>query len=170
LGLYSCGNDEITTKQITQLTSIDRQIDSMQTILNEFDFDAIFHYSKEMADDKKAIKTNYHSDSVEVQLGRKVNRFNRIRKQFGKAASQGKMFHTKLEVQKTQTNKLLNDIKLGAGHKEKYQDYINLEIKNMQVLTEEFAELNKTTTRNLKEYKEINPFIKSFIEEIRKVD
>jgi hypothetical protein len=104
-----------------------------------------------MADDKKAIKSNYHSDSVDVQLGRKVNRFNGIRKQFGKAASQGKIFHKKLEVQKTQTNKLLNDIKIGAGHKEKYQYYINLEIKNMKTLSDEFAELHKTTARNLKE-------------------
>lgn len=168
--LSSCGENKETKEQLTQLTEINNQLDSIRSILLELNFDSIYHYSQDMAADKKAIKTNYHSDSVDVNLARKINRFNGIRKQFGKAASKGLTFKKKLDVQQEQTNKLLNDIKIGAGHKEKYQDYVNLEIKNMQQLSEEFNELHEVSARNLKEYKEINPFIKSFIEELRKVD
>lgn len=168
--LASCASLQMKDKQLAQIDSILIQVDSIEQIVNGISFDSISNLAKDMADDKKQIKKYYHSDTVDENLARKINRFNGIRKQFKKVSSKGIMFNKKITLMQEQLQSLKIDVENGAGNKEKYNEYILLEQSNFNDLEKEFKDIYTVTQDNLKEHQEIMPFVKSFIEDIKKID
>lgn len=170
ISIFSCEQMKIKEKQLTEIAKVEVELNELRDTVNKIQFDSIGIYALDMANDKRLIKKFYHSDTVNENLARKINRFNGIRKQFKKVSGKGITFGIKVDSCLAQVARLKNDISMGAGDKSKYQEYINLEKKNLNQLEMEFEQINSTTQRNLKEYKEYSPFVKNFIEEIRKID
>lgn len=166
----SCEQATIKQEQLSKVDTIIDQLEDLKDTVSKIHFDSIAVYANDMANDKLLIKKYFHSDTVNEALARKINRFNGIRKQFKKYSGKGITFETKIDSCLAQVNRLKTDINAGAGNKEKYDEYINLEQGNLNKLNTEFEMINSNTQRNLKEYKELTPFVKNFIEEIRKID
>lgn len=170
VSLASCEQTKIKQEQISEVDSIILQLEDLKDTVSKIHFDSIAIYANDMAYDKLLIKKYFHSDTVNEALARKINRFNGIRKQFKKYSGKGITFETKIDSCLAQVNRLKTDISAGAGNKEKYNEYVHLEQGNLNKLNTEFEMINSNTQRNLKEFKELSPFVKNFIEEIKKID
>lgn len=170
LMLHSCVSSE-KRQQIQQLTKMISQTDSLKLVLQQNKIDSIVEYQILANALMLRFKNNYNPKKVDLKLGEEVNEFKELQMLFVKEKEENKrtlpgefgiIFSALLEENKS-LKTLLNDIENDRGDKNKYDEFIQFELKKINtirgLLDHYLLRKNKYLPRFRKSLKELNAFL-----------
>jgi hypothetical protein len=166
LSLFSC-QDMKKEKQIAQVSQLIKTVDSIQTVFLAKRNDSISKIINAVFTVELRIKKNYYSDTVNVELGKKINEYKMVRKRLKPVGKQFSQINDGVLEEQNVLINLKKDIETNAGEKGKYDEYITFESKKVgqlkQVLTEMLVAQEKCVSTFNRLHPEMNNFSLSLI-------
>lgn len=166
LFLTSCIDLE-TSEQMDSIASMNQTIDSIETVLNENKLDSIAIISANAYGVENRIKNNYHSDTINMEFGRKMDAFKVMRKSLSPISKSLSILSEMIEEERKKLKELKVDIENGNGEREKYGEHIvNEEIKvgQLRSLLNEYMEAKEMCVKTYNDYyEELNDFSMSLL-------
>lgn len=166
LFLTSCIDLE-TSKQLETIASLNQTLDSIETVFNEHPFDSISIISTNAYAVENRIKKNYHSDTINMEFGRKMDAFKVMRRTFGPLTKSMKLIPESIELEKLKLKELKTDIENGDGKREKYAEYVTFEevkVSQLRALLNDYVETKETAKKTYNDYyDELNDFSMSLL-------
>jgi hypothetical protein len=161
IALVSC-SDLKKNDQLQVITSMEHSLDSISTVLeaNEIDTIAGLSMSAEMVE--RRIKNHYNTDTVDMEMGNKMDAYKTARKSFSPLGSAYYKIQNGLNEEKETLKKLKSDIENGDGDRKKYEEYIIFEqakVTQLEVLLNDYVE-QKTKMMNL--FHSLHPELEAF--------
>ena len=145
LFLLSCSDLQKETQQ-AKIKELQGELSAYQIkFQNEF-IDTLFDMKTNTSDLEQSIKKHYHSDTIDLAMGRKIDGYKRMRRMLDALSRTGIMLKHSFEEENEQLKVLLSDVTNGYGQRDQYDNYIKLErTKNEQifVLLNEYQGLKK---------------------------
>ena len=123
---FSC-SDVSKDTQIEQVKNLDKKISGIDREFKKNQIDTISALRSSTYQVENRIKKNYHSDTVDVVFGKKMDDYKRMRRILGQLGKSGSQLRKSIKEEKEQLNKLLSDVEKGFGKRELYNDYISFE-------------------------------------------
>jgi len=136
----SCSDIERDTQK-EQVNALNTEIDQIDREFKEIQIDTISALESSTYQVESRIKKNYHSDTVDIVLGKKMDDYKRMRRMLGQLGKSGAQLKLSINEEKEQLVKLLSDIEQGFGKRELYNDYIQFEkhkVKQIGILLEDY--------------------------------
>lgn len=164
--LISCSD----LRKEDQLSKLKTLQDKLRTSQNEFQaafIDSLHEMTLLSSDLERNLKQNYRSDTVDVNLGKRVDDYKRMRRMFGPLGNFGSKLKRAYAEQEKQLQSLFLDIENGYGERNKYDTYIDLEReKNEQVfvLLQEYLYLKKDA---LEIYEAQHQWLSDFVTQLK---
>lgn len=159
--LYACQDIKKDT-QIASIKQYEKTVDSIRRVFYENKNDSIGKIINAIMFVEVRIKNNYVSDTINRELGKKINAYKMVRK---KLKPIGKLY-SQLEKgtleEKASLSKLKEDIEKNAGNKAKYDEYIAFEKKQVNQLQLVLKQLVDEQNECLKTYHELHPEMYEF--------
>lgn len=156
-----------TSNRLDRISAMERSIDSVEVVFNEHKFDSIAVLSIKAYDVENRIKKNYNADTIDMELGRKMDAFKVMRRNFGPMGKAMSAIPTSIAEERATLTQLKADIENGNGKREKYDEYIAFEETKMQQLRSLLGDFVETKTATLKTfdelYEELNTFSMSLL-------
>lgn len=166
LFLTSCMDLE-TSNQLEAIASLNQTIDSVETVFNEHKLDSIATISLSAYDVENRIKKYYHSDTINLKLGRKMDAFKVMRRTLGPLGKSNQIIPKSIESERLKLKELKIDIENGDGKREKYAEYITFEevkVSQLRSLLNEYVETKETSLKTYHDlYDELNDFSMSLL-------
>lgn len=142
--------------------------DEIKTFKKEFDaikIDSLSALKLSIYEVERRIKQNYHSDTIDLSFGQKMDDFKRMRRMLGPLGKeQGRVFKS-INEELIQLTKLYSDISKGFGKRESYNEYIQFEknkVAQIKVIYDEYVKMRAQFLQMYNElYKELEMFSKS---------
>lgn len=165
--LLSCSDLQKETQQ-AKIQKLQSEL-SMNQATFEREFIDTIHDMKDNASKlERSIKFHYHSDTIDIELGRKVDTYKRMRRLLDALGRTGIKLKKSFEEEEMQLRGLLSDVENGYGQRDQYDNYINLEsTKNEQifVLLQDYERL-KTASFGIYDslHLDLSRFVKQMIE------
>ena len=164
--LSSC-MDLKTSEQLETIESMSQTIDSLETAFNENKLDSVAKISLNAYGVENRIKNNYNSDTIDMELGRKMDAFKVMRrnlKPLGKALT---TIPASIEEERVKLKELQTDIENGNNKREKYDEYISFEeakVEQLKTLVSEYVQIKDVSLKTYNElYEELNAFSMSLL-------
>lgn len=159
--LGACSSDSTST-QLAKVDQLEKSVDSIRTAYISNRVDTLGRITLSVMDIEFRIRRNYKSDSINHELGKKVNEFKMIRKKLKPVGkSYGQLEKGTLEEIKA-LKKLKKDIESGSGKSEEYNDYITFEEKKVNQLRNILTEMIDKQTKCLEAYHRLYPEMNEF--------
>ena len=79
--LFSC-SDLQKSDQLASISDLNNQLDSIEQVWEEHKIDSLPQWELSVYDIENRIKKNYVSDTIDMELGRKMDAFKVLRRQF----------------------------------------------------------------------------------------
>ncbi|MFM2037355.1 MAG: hypothetical protein RL432_294 [Bacteroidota bacterium] len=131
-------------RQKEQLRSIDKlltSLDSLQKVgIDEFP-DSINRMRMDMMHTETSLKNKLVLDSVDRAYAKDMDAYKKARKSIGKLNTYYVELKAAIKKERKQLKTLRNDVQNGWGKRDRYDTYIELEQKNVQVLGNRSSEL-----------------------------
>ena len=166
LFLSSC-MDLKTSKQLEAIESMNQTIDSLETVFNDNKLDSVAKISLNAYGVENRIKNNYNSDTINMELGRKMDAFKVMRrnlKPLGKALT---IIPTSIAEERVKLKELQADIENGNNKREKYDEYVSFEkakVDQLKTLVSEYVQIKESSLKTYNElYEELNDFSMSLL-------
>lgn len=166
VSLTSCMDIE-ASGYLDKIAEMNQTVDSVETVLNEHRMDSIADISLKAYTVENRVKRNYHADTIDLALGRKMDAFKVMRrnlKPIGKAQSD---LPVMIEEERAKLEQLKIDIENGDGEREKYGEYIAFEeakVAQLRTLLNEYVTTKESVTSTYSElYNELNDFSLSLL-------
>lgn len=166
LFLSSC-MDLKTSEQLEAIESMNQTIDSLEAVFNENKVDTVANISLSAYGVENRIKNNYQSDTINMELGKKMDAFKVMRrnlKPLGKALS---IIPTSIEEERKKLDELQTDIENGNGEREKYDEYISFEkdkVNQLKTLVTEYIQVKDESIKTFNDlFEELNAFSMSLL-------
>lgn len=178
----ACG-DLDKTKHLKAIAQMEKSLDSMDVVLKENRLDTLAGIQIAANSLLTRIKTYYSSDTVDVELGKKMDQFKRVMRSIKpkKGRVQNKnndttvivmanrsigngfsVVHTGVREEKLTLAVLKKDIENGNGRRDKYAEYIKFEqdkVHQLQVLLKAYVDHKNLTIKEFNEiYSELNAY------------
>lgn len=178
----ACG-DLDKTKHLKAIAQMEKSLDSMDVVLKENRLDTLAGIQIAANALLTRIKTYYTSDTVDVELGKKMNQFKRVMRAIKpkKGRMQNKdhdtsvivmadrsigngfsVVHTGVKAERQTLLVLKKDIENGNGRRDKYAEYIKFEqdkVHQLQFLLKAYVDHKNKTIKDFNEiYSELNAF------------
>lgn len=155
-------------KQVQEINQMLQKMDNIHNSFIENKNDSIKKIIASVMEVELRIRQNYNSDTIPLELGKKVNEYKMIAK---KLSAIHKLY-TQLEKgtleEKESLKKLKKDIENSLGQRAKYDEYLKLEKKKVKQLENIFDEMISEQQKSIKSYyqlhKELNEFSFNLIE------
>ena len=159
--LSSCIDLE-TSEQLEQIAAMNQTIDSVETVFNEHRLDSIAAISLRAYSVENRIKNNYHSDTINMEFGRKMDAFKVMRRNLKPLGKSLTMIPSTIEEEREKLKQLKTDIENGDGKREKYAEYIDYEevkLSQLRALLNEYVETKEASLKTYNDlYDELNAF------------
>jgi hypothetical protein len=180
--LASCGDLE-KSKHLKAIASMEKSLDSMHTVLKENRLDTLAGIQIAANALLTRFKTYYVTDTIDMELGKKMNQFKRIMKSIkpkkGRGAKKNTgdseiiiadrsigngfaVVHNGLKAEEETLITLKRDIENGNGRRDKYAEYIKFEqqkVYQLQQLLKAYVDHKNKTIKDFNEiYAELNAF------------
>lgn len=166
LFLTSCMDLE-TSKQLERITSMNQSIDSIETVFNEQKLDSIATISLNAYGVENRIKNNYRSDTINMELGRKMDAFKVMRKSLKPLGKSASIIPNSIEEERQKLKELQQDIENGNGQREKYEEYVRFEeekVGQLRTLLNDYVDTKESALKTYNElYEELNSFSMSLL-------
>jgi hypothetical protein len=178
----SCG-DLDKPKHLKAIASMEKSLDSMHTVLKENRLDTLAGIQIAANALMTRFKTYYVSDTIDMELGKKMNQFKRIMKSIKPKKGRGAkndtdnseiviadrsigngfaIVHNGLKAEEETLIALKGDIENGNGRRDKYAEYIKFEqqkVYQLQQLLKAYVDHKNKTIKDFNEiYAELNAF------------
>jgi len=140
---FSCSDIE-QSEQKEQVKGLDKELDQIESTFKEIQIDTISALKSSTYQVENRIKKNYHSDTVDIVFGKKMDDYKRMRRMLGPLGKSGAQLKQSIKEEKEQLVKLLSDIEQGFGKRELYNDYIQFEkhkVKQIGILLEDYKSI-----------------------------
>ena len=170
-------------KHLKAIAQMEKSLDSMDVVLKENRLDTLAGIQIAANALLTRIKTYYTSDTVDVELGKKMNQFKRVMRAIKpkKGRMQNKdhdttvivmadrsigngfsVVHTGVKAERQTLLVLKKDIENGNGRRDKYAEYIKFEqdkVHQLQFLLKAYVDHKNKTIKDFNEiYTELNAF------------
>lgn len=178
----ACG-DLDKAKHLKAIAQMEKSLDSMDVVLKENRLDTLAGIQIAANTLITRIKTYYSSDTIDVELGKKMDQFKRIMRAIkpkkGRLQNKNRdttvivmadrsigngfsVVHTGVKEERLTLSVLKKDIENGNGRRDKYAEYIKFEqdkVHQLQVLLKAYIEHKNVTIKEFNEiYAELNAF------------
>ncbi len=178
----ACG-DLDKSRHLAAISKMEKSIDSMDVVLKENRLDTLAGIQIAANALFTRFKTYYTIDTIDVELGKKMDQFKRIMKAIkpkkGRLQNKNKnkaeivitdrtigngfsVVHQGLIAEKQTLEVLKKDIENGNGRRDKYAEYIQFEqekVHQLQVLLKAYVDHKNKTVKEFNEiYAELNAF------------
>lgn len=172
LGTYSCADID-KGKHLEAIENMNKSLDSIQTVLLENEIDTIAALSVATNSVELRIKNNYVSDTIDMELGRKMDAYKLMRKTLGPLGRSYHMIKTGVIEEKLTLEKLKTDIEKGNGERKKFPEYIKFEeekVQQLRILLKEYVNQKNETMKTFHElHEELDAFSMSLLNKKKKV-
>ena len=178
----ACG-DLDKAKHLKAIAQMEKSLDSMDVVLKENRLDTLAGIQIAANSLLMRIKTYYSADTIDVELGKKMDQFKRVMRSIKpkKGRVQNKnndttvivmanrsigngfsVVHTGVKEEKLTLAVLKKDIENGNGRRDKYDEYIKFEqdkVLQLQVLLKAYVDHKNVTIKEFNEiYSELNAY------------
>jgi hypothetical protein len=164
--LTSC-SDLKKTEYLKEIVFMNTTLDSIAGVLKENQIDTLHGVIGAGMQMELRIKNNYYSDTIDMELGKKMDAFKRMRKGLPELGNLYNTINIGVEEQKKSLLLLQNDIEQGNGERKKYGEYVVFEqqkVGQLRSLIREYVqEKNKSMTTFRELYPELNAFSMSLL-------
>ena len=156
--------------QIAEIESLEQKRDSISRVFEEKNaVDSIAEIELKVKSVEHLISLHYESDTLNLELGKKLNEYKMIRKQLPAVLQSTMELQKRLADEEKALHNLKIDIENGAGDKSKYDESIALERGKTEGLEKQLNEILLTREQSFDAYKrlhlEMEAFSKSLHEE-----
>ncbi|MES2590088.1 MAG: hypothetical protein V4622_14000 [Bacteroidota bacterium] len=161
LSLFSC-QDLKKKKQINEIVRSEKTIQQIQKNIQSQNNDAfveILYRSKEV---QSRIKQNYHSDTLNKDLGNQLNDYTFMIKKIDFSIKQYNHLVKEVEKEKTTLVNLKKDIETEAGDRSKYDEAIQFEEKKVKKLEQILDEIRKSQKESLETFHRLHSELATF--------
>lgn len=149
----------------SQLTAIDQMqttLDSLEKVVKANEIDTIAALRVATNTLELRIKNYYDSDTINIELGKKMNAFKSMRRRLNPLGRSYSTLNRGIIEQRKQLKNLKTDIEQGNGKRNEYNTYIAHEkgkiIQLKSILTAYIKEKDSTMSTFHKLYPELNAF------------
>jgi hypothetical protein len=152
---------------------METSLDSIQKVLDENKIDTLAGLRIAANAVETRIKNYYFSDTIDVELGKKMDRYKQIRKAIDTESEEGEtgeeeegeakfqtigkgfsMISQGIKAERKSLSQLKSDIENGYGKRDKYNEYVSFEqekVRQLHVLLDEYVKLKVETTKAFNE-------------------
>ncbi|MFK7783523.1 MAG: hypothetical protein AB8B56_00330 [Crocinitomicaceae bacterium] len=166
LFLSSC-MDLKTSEQLETIESMNQTIDSLETVFNENKLDSIAKISLGAYGIENRIKNNYVSDTINIELGKKMDAFKVMRRNLKPLGKSLSIIPESIEEERAKLKELQADIENGNGKREKYDEYISFEqgkVDQLKTLVTEYIRVKDQSIQTYDDlFDELNAFSMSLL-------
>ncbi len=165
--LFSC-SDIQKTDQLAKIDALNKSVDSLESIYLENRIDSIPKWSNTAYMVENRIKNNYVADTIDMELGRKMDAYKVMRKKFTPLSKTMNAIRTGIGEERTALETLRTDIDEGSGERDKYDEYIVFEaqkVEQLKALSTDFLEMRSYCYETFeKHHFELNSFSMSLLD------
>ncbi len=165
--LFTSCSDLNKKDQLTKIDEMNESLDSITTVLLENKIDTIAQLMFAASQVEQRIKTNYVSDTINMELAKKMNAFKVSRKRLRPLGKSYNEINHGVNEEKEALRLLRSDIENGSGERNKYDDYVMFEaskVHQLRMLLKDYVSSKSKTMRELhKLYPEMNEFSLSLV-------
>lgn len=171
LFLVSC-SDLKKGDQLKSIEAMNKSVDSIETVLLENEIDTLSALITATVTLELRIKNNYFADTIDMELGKKMDAFKRTRRRLGPLSGTFNTIRIGVKDEKEMLKKLKSDIENGNGDRKKYPEYITFEQKKvdqLRSLLNAYVKEKKETMEIIDRiYPEMNAFSLSLLDKRKK--
>lgn len=167
LALFSC-SDLRKGEHLKSIEKMNTALDSIQTVLIENQIDTLPALTVAAMGVELRIKNNYYADTIDIELGKKMDAFKVMRKRLGPLGSTYNTVRLGVEDEKKTLKDLRSDIENGDGDRSKYGEYVHFEqqkVDQLRSLLKEYVSEKEKALKTFNElYDELNAFSMSLLQ------
>ena len=167
LTIYACSNSS-SEKHLDAITKMNTTLDSIEQVVLTNEIDTIAALMVATNGVELRIKNNYYSDSIDMELGKKMDAYKVMRRKLGPLSRSFTTVKTGIADERIALKNLKTDIQNGNGDKSKYQEYIDFEIGKVNQLSKILAEYVVEKTKTMKTFHELHQELYDFSIEVTK--
>ena len=131
IGLFTSCADLQKKEQLAKIDVMNQTLDSLEKELITQKIDTLPELKLSTSTVELRIKQNLFMDKVDIELGKKMDAYKRMRRALGPLGkAYGKVNKSVLEIREAIKN-LSSDIENGYGERNKYDEYITFEKKEL---------------------------------------
>lgn len=161
LSLYACSSSN-NEKHLEQIAKMNTSLDSLEKVMLTNEIDTIAALRIATNGVELRIKNNYYSDTIDMELGKKMDAYKVMRRDLGPLSRSYTTVQTGITEERLSLKNLKTDIQNGNGDQSKYQEYVDFENGKVnqlsKILAEYVKEKNKTMETFHKLHKELYDF------------
>lgn len=161
-GLLSC-SDFNQQEQLKKLEKLTNTTDSLSNVLKNSIPDSLNSMRQTMMNTEVALKNNITMDSVDLYYAKDMDTYKSARKRIGKINLYLVEVLAGCKKEKKQLVKLKEDIERGWGKRNKYNEYIKLEDKNIKTLISKTHVLQGEVVKVCEIYQLLHPKMKTLL-------
>jgi hypothetical protein len=147
---------------MTTIDQLSKTVDSLQEIIVKSEIDSIGYRKIATQDVELRIKQNFYSDTLNLELGKKMDAYKVMRRKFGPLSRTHKTLETGAAEELIVLNQLKNDIKSGSGERNKYSEYIQFEKNKVLQLSTLLEDYIKEKAKTIETYNRLHPELLAF--------
>mgnify|MGYP006924836877 FL=1 len=148
--------------QLKTIDQLSKTVDSIQKIVLKSEIDSIIYRKTATQDVELRIKQNFHSDTLNLALGKKMDAYKVMRRKFGPLSRTYNTLKTGSADELNTLNLLKNDINSGSGERDKYNEFIQFEKNKVEQLSIILTDYLKEKDKTLAVYKQLHPELLAF--------
>jgi len=162
IGLLGSCADLQKKEQLATIDTMNQRVDSLEKELKAHKIDTLTELKLSTSTVELRIKNNLILDKVDVELGKKMDAYKRMRRAFNPLGEAFKKVKNSIKEERLALKNLRSDIVNGHGEREKYEEYLAFEadkINKIAVLLNDYKEQKEVI---FKTYTELHAELYSF--------
>ncbi len=167
IGLIASCSDLKKGEYLKDLESMNTTLDSISIVLKENQIDTLHAVIGAAMQMELRIKNNYYADTIDMELGKKMDAFKRMRKTLPGLGRLSSTIDAGVDEQKKSLVLLRDDIEKGNGDRKKYGEYVEFEqqkVAQLRSLIREYVDGKQSAMTTFNElYPELNAFSMSLL-------
>ncbi|MFT5779518.1 MAG: hypothetical protein ACI837_002477 [Crocinitomicaceae bacterium] len=154
LSLVSCIDLE-KSDQLARIDAMNATLDSIETVFNDNQIDSLAVIKLNAYSVENRIKNNYNSDTINMELGRKMDAFKVMRKNLTPLSKAITGINSGLEEERSKLIELKTDIDNSNGERDKYEEHLLFEEAKVDQMCALITDYVLTKNISLATYEEI---------------
>jgi hypothetical protein len=159
---FTCCSDLKKKEHMDAIDSMTVTLDSIGIVLKANQIDTLHGIIGAAMQVELRIKNNYYADTIDMELGKKMDAFKRMRKGLPGLGNLYSEINTGVQEQKESLLLLKNDIEKGNGERKKYGEYIVFEQQKTNQLRSLIREYVAGKEKTMSVFNELYPELNAF--------
>lgn len=147
---------------LNQIEEMNSSLDSISIVLKENEIDTLSGVIGATMQVELRIKNYYYADTIDMELGKKMDAFKRMKKRLPSLGNLYSSIRTGVEEQQKDLALLKGDIENGNGERKKYGEYVQFEQEKVGQLRSLLREYVNGKNESMKTFNELYPELNAF--------